>query len=88
MIPTLHYDQAEEAGMREDCSIRYSAVEGSGCLDNDARNTRYPQIPDNSEPAMIPKRSSNNRLIPVFSNAREPIKKLMVNPTPQSRLVP
>ena len=37
---------------------------------------------------MIPNRSSNSILTSVSSKAREPINKLMVNPTPHSAAVP
>lgn len=55
---------------------------------NDFLKTKYPPAADSKESTMIPRRASNNRLTPVYSKAREPINRLIVNPTPQSKAVP
>ena len=52
--------------------------------------TRYPMMPDSSEPRIIPRRSSKIMLwsITVFSNAREPTNRLIVKPTPHKMETP
>lgn len=44
--------------------------------------------PEARDPRMMPRRSSNRRLAPVSSKARDPMKRLMVKPTPHRVAAP